>query len=66
MFPTTASLQLEPVKVYWVLQPRELIEHSVVVRIDDPFLLGLGGLMLNRRNVIIVLIFIELMLLAVN
>lgn len=30
------------------------------------FLLGLGGIMLNRRNIIIVLMSIELMLLAVN
>ena len=30
------------------------------------FLLGLGGIMLNRKNIIIVLMSIELMLLAVN
>lgn len=30
------------------------------------FLLGLSGIMLNRRNIIIVLMSIELMLLAVN
>lgn len=30
------------------------------------FLLGLGGIMLNRRNIIIILMSIELILLAVN
>lgn len=30
------------------------------------FLIGLGGIMLNQRNIIIVLMSIELMLLAVN
>lgn len=30
------------------------------------FLLGLGGIMLNRRSIIIILMSIELMLLAVN